>query len=181
MAHKVVLGLINLIFGSLVLLSYYKGVNRLKIAGKDPNLLWGGVPDTLQPIIVAFMFIGAIGYFFFTYNFLFNINPDKVLFLGKFKYWTLHILYLLVFIPSMFWIYQTINYMESQSQFDWILTVLILFTVAIASIFLFLFSVDLKSESGSMYLASVTGAALFTFHTLFLDGLIWTTFFHKTN
>ena len=79
MIQKVVLGIINLIFGSLVLLSYYKGVNRLKIAGKDPNLLWGGVPDTLQPIIVTFMFIGAVGYFFFTYNFFFNVNPDKVI------------------------------------------------------------------------------------------------------
>ena len=67
MIQKIVLLLINLIFGSMVLLSYYCGVNRLKDAGQDPALLWGGVPDVLQPIIVTFMFLGAVGYFFFTY------------------------------------------------------------------------------------------------------------------
>ncbi len=52
--QKIVLILINIIFGSLVLLSYYKGVNR------EPELslkLWGGVPKVLQPYIVASMFI----------------------------------------------------------------------------------------------------------------------------
>jgi len=181
MIHKIVLLSINLIFGSMVLLSYYLGVNRLKDAGKDPALLWGGVPDVLQPIIVLFMFLGAIGYFFFTYNFLVNVNPEEVLFLNKFKFWTLHMLYLLIFIPSMLWIYQTINYMESGTQFDWILTVCILFTVAISSVVLFLFTIDLKTDNTFMYLSSVCGAAIFTFHTLFLDGLIWTIFFHKNS
>ena len=180
MFHKIVLLSINLIFGSMVLLSYYFGVNRLKEAGQDPALLWGGVPDVLQPIIVTFMFLGAVGYFFFTYNFLVNV-PAEVLFFNKFKYWSLHILYLLVFIPSMLWIYQTINYMESGTQFDWILTVVILFTVAIASVLLLLFTIDLKPSNNPMYLPSVIGAIIFTFHTLFLDGLIWTVFFHKNS
>ena len=165
----------------MVLLSYYFGLNKLKSLGKDPMLLWGGVPEILQPIIVSFMFLGAIGYFFFTYNFLINVDPDEVLFLNRFKYWTLHILCLLIFIPSMLWICQTINYMDSGSQIDWIITVIILFTVAIASVILFLFTIDLKIDNKFMYLASVIGAALFTFHTLFLDGLIWTIFFHKSN
>ena len=112
MTQKIVLLLINLIFGSMVLLSYYFGVNRLKDAGQDPALLWGGVPEVLQPIIVTFMFLGAVGYFFFTYNFLVNVSTE-VLFFNRFKYWSLHVLYLLVFILSMLWIYQTINFMES--------------------------------------------------------------------
>ena len=181
MSQKIILLLINIIFGSMVLLSYYFGLNKLKSLGKDSMLLWGGIPEILQPIIVSFMFLGAIGYFFFTYNFLINVDPDEVLFLNRFKYWTLHILYLLIFIPSMLWICQTINYMDSGSQIDWIITVIILFTVAIASVILFLFTIDLKIDNKFMYLASVIGAALFTFHTLFLDGLIWTIFFHKSN
>ncbi len=81
----------------------------------------------------------------------------------------------------MVWIGLTIDYIDStRSMFDWIVIVLILFTVAAASIFLLLFTIDLKAESGSMYLLYVVGAALFTFHTLFLDALLWTVFFHKT-
>ena len=77
MIQKIILGLINLIFGSMVLLSYRHGVNKITEMGKDPSgFLWGGVPDILQPIIVVFMFIGAAGYFLFTYNFLFNVSAD---------------------------------------------------------------------------------------------------------
>ena len=182
MIQKIILALINLIFGSMVLLSYRYGVNKVADMGKDPaKFLWGGVPDVLQPIIVVFMFIGAAGYFLFTYNFLFNVSTDRI-FLGRFSYSSLHMLYLLVFIPSMVWLGLTIDYIDSQrSMFDWIVIVLVLFTVAGASVILFLFTIDLKVESGKMYLPSVIGAALFAFHTLFLDALLWTAFFHRGN
>ena len=181
MIQKIILGLINLVLGSMVLLSYHNGVNSLKAAGKDPNILWGGVPAILQPMIVVFMFLGALGYFFFTYNFLFNVSTDQ-LFFKRFSYWSLHLLYLLVFIPSMLWIGQTIKYIDTGTMVDWALVVTMLLTVAMASIFLFLFTIDLRVEKNTfMYLASVIGAAVFTFHTLFLDGLIWISFFHKTN
>ena len=61
--QKIILIIINLIFGSLVLFSYYNGIT------KEPQLsakLWGGVPSILQPIIICFMFISAIGYLIFT-------------------------------------------------------------------------------------------------------------------
>ena len=59
--QKILLLLINIIFGSLVLFSYYNGVT------KNPDLslkLWGGVPEILRSYIVASMFIAAFGYFF---------------------------------------------------------------------------------------------------------------------
>ena len=110
-----------------------------------------------------------------------NVNPDNVMFLNKFNYWYLHILYLLVLIPSMLWIDLTYKYMKSGSPFDWYVVVAVLFCVAIASIILFLFIVDTKIEDKNfIYLASVFGGSFFVFHTLFLDGLIWTVFFnHK--
>ena len=182
MVQKIILGLINLIFGSMVLLSYYYGVDKLKSAGKDPALLWGGVPEVIQPAIVIFMFLGAIGYFFFTYNFLFNVNTEQV-FLKRFNYSSLHMLYLLIFIPSMVWIGLTIDYIDSsRSLFDWAVIVIVLLTVAAASVFLLLFSIDLKTDNNTfMYYASVIGAAVFTFHTLFLDGLVWLSLFHRNS
>ena len=178
MIQKISLILINLIFGSMVLYSYYIGLN------KEPELslkLWGGVPNILQPIIIGSMFVSAIGYFFFTYNFLVNVDINNTLFLNKFNYWYLHILYLLILIPSMLWMNLTFKYMKSGNAFDWYIVVAILFCVAISSIILFLFIVDMNSKNNSfIYLSSVVGASFFVFHTLFLDGLIWTVFFnHK--
>ena len=145
------------------------------------------LPDGVQVRIedkgggdIVFMFVGALGYFFFTYNFLFNVSTEQ-LFFKRFSYWSLHLLYLLVFIPSMLWIGQIIKYIDTGSMVDWVLVVTMLLTVAMASIFLFLFTIDLRVEKNTfIYLASVIGAAVFAFHTLFLDGLIWITFFHKT-
>ena len=178
MIQKITLLLINLIFGSMVLFSYYSGLNR------EPELslkLWGGVPLVLQPIIVAFMFISAIGYFFFTYNFLVNADANKILFFNKFNYWSLHLIYSLILIPSMLWINRTFIYMNSGNLMDWIFVVLILSCVAFFSIILLLFTIDMHLSSGLfIYLSSVIGASIFAFHTVFLDGLIWVFFFHRT-
>ena len=74
------------------------------------------------------------------------------------------------------------RYIDTGAMVDWVLVITMLLTVAMASIFLFLFTIDLRVEKNTfMYLASVIGAAVFTFNTLFLDGLIWISFFHKTN
>ena len=177
MAQKISLVLLNLIFGSLILFSYYKGLT------KEPELslkLWGGVPKTLQPYIISSMFISAIGYFLFTANFLFNVDPENFKFLGKFNYWSLHIIYLLILIPSMLWIDLTFSYIKTGDLYTWYYIVLILYCVGIFSVILFLFTVDTYVDNYSwLYLPSVFGACIFTIHTMFLDGLLWTTFFHK--
>ena len=70
----------NIILGSFLLFTYYRGVtNNPEIAPK----LWGGVPPYLTDYIVAFMFIGAIGYFFFTYYFIFKVDHNTILFFKK--------------------------------------------------------------------------------------------------
>ena len=177
MIQKISLIIINLIFGSMVLYSYYAGLNKEQELSLK---LWGGVPSILQPVIIGSMFVSALGYFLFTYNFLVNVDVKNILFLNKFNYWCLHIVYLFILIPSMFWINLTFKYIKSGSSFDWYLVVAVLFCVAIASIILFLFTIDMKYENNTfIYLSSVVGASFFVFHTLFLDGFIWTIFFHR--
>ena len=175
--QKIFLIFINIIFGSIVLLSYYKGVNR------EPELslkLWGGVPKVLQPYIVASMFISVLGYFFFTANFLLNINPEEAKFLGKFNYWSLCIVYLFILIPSALWIELSFSYIKNGDINTWYYIVSVLYCVGIFSVVLLLFTVDTYVDNHSkLYLPSVLGASIFTFHTLFLDGLIWTFFFHR--
>ena len=137
--QKMILLFINLIFGSLVLWSYYSGVT------KNPDLslkLWGGVPEVLRSFIVSFMFISALGYFFFTYNFLVNVDLKNTIFLNRFPSWSLHIVYLLILIPSSLWIDLTFKYLRSGQSLDWIYVVSVLYCVAIESILLFLFVID---------------------------------------
>jgi len=175
--QKLLLLFINLVFGSLVLWSYYIGVT------KNPELslkLWGGVPEILRPFIVSFMFISALGYFFFTYNFLVNIDLNNIIFLNRFPSWSLHIVYLLILIPSSLWIDFTFKYLKSGYTIDWIYVVSILYCVGLASILLFLFVIDSgDSKKTFLYIASTIGVSCFVFHTLFLDGILWTIFFHK--
>ena len=174
--YKITLVLINLIFGSLLLFSYYSGVT------KNPDLttkLWGGVPESLRTFIVASMFISAIGYFVFTSNFILNVNLDEKKFLGKFPGWSLHIVYLLILIPSSLWIDLTFQYLRTGVPLHWVYVLSALYCVGLSSILLFLFVVDSGNSGQSIYLLSVIGAGFFVFHTMFLDGLLWTIFFHS--
>ena len=69
---KFYLILINIIFGPLLLFTYYKGV----YSGIDGTQLWGGMPQFLRPISGISMIVSAIGYFFFTYYLLTKVNLD---------------------------------------------------------------------------------------------------------
>ncbi len=175
--QKILLILLNLIFGSLVLLSYYNGIN------KNPDLslkLWGGVPKILQPFIVGCMFAGALGYFFFTAHLLLNIDPNTIRFFNKFSYWYLHIIYLLILIPSALWIDLTFAYINDSNLVNWGYVISCLYCVALFSIFLMLFVVDTSVDKNPwLYLPAVFGSFIFTFHTVFLDGILWTIFFNK--
>ena len=174
--HKVSLVIINIIFGSLVLLSYYNGIN------KNPELslkLWGGVPKILHTFIVSFMFVGAIGYFFFTTHLLLNVSSDYMFF-EKFNYWYLHIIYLMILIPSALWMDLTFIYMRDGTTLNWFYVVSCLSSVAFFSVVLFLFVVDTYVDKVHwLYFPAVLGSLAFAFHTVFLDGLIWTFFFNK--
>ena len=61
MIQKTILVIINLVFGSMVILSYaHNWIKIKKLLGLQTNeqvgrALWGGVPEPLQPIIFAIM------------------------------------------------------------------------------------------------------------------------------
>jgi len=175
--HKVSLVIINIIFGSLVLLSYYNGVT------KNPELslkLWGGVPKTLHTFITSFMFVGALGYFFFTAHLLINVETSHMFF-NRFSYWHLNFIYLMILIPSALWIDLTFLYMQSSTTINWIYVISCLYCVALFSIFLFLFIVETNIENYQwLYLPAVLGSLAFAFHTVFLDGILWTFFFNES-
>lgn len=168
---------INIILGPILLYTYYKGVSQNSdIASK----LWGGVPQVFTPYIVASMFIAAFGYFFFTYYLTFEVDQQTLLVFNKFNFSIFIILYLMILVPSCFWIDLSINYLINENPMLWKWIVLILYTVGIASIILLICLININPNNGSLlYRISILGCFAFTFHTMFLDGLLWTIFFHK--
>ena len=93
MSQKKYFLLINLILGSLLLFSYYNGVNQ------NPEIasqLWGGVPAILIPYIISSMFLGAFGYFFFTYYLAFKVEHKSLKVFKKFKFSIFNIIYILI-------------------------------------------------------------------------------------
>ena len=177
MNQKTFFIIINLVLGSILLYSYYRGVtNNPDIAPK----LWGGVPVYLTKYMVSSMFLGAFGYFFFTYYLLFEINHETILVFNKYSFKLFILLYLLILVPSCFWIDLSLYYIQNPNPMIWKLIVLVLYTVGFTSLILLLSILNINPNNGSiLYKLSVLGSILFTFHTLFLDGLLWTISFHK--
>ncbi len=81
--RKLVLLLINILGGILVIGSYIYGLNA-QSAGAA--VLWGGVPQNIQPIYAVSMIISAIGYFAFIYYLLVRVDSAEAVIAGKFKY-----------------------------------------------------------------------------------------------
>ena len=177
MIQKNIFILVNIIFGSILLYSYYRGVNNNPGIGLK---LWGSVPQALTPYIISSMFISAIGYFFFTSYLLINVDVESIKIFNTFNYSLFIFLYLAILIPSCFWIDLSISYINNPSTSLWIIICMILYAVGIFSIFLLLSFYNIKPENPtSLYYISLVGCIFFTFHTMILDGLLWTTLFHK--
>ena len=168
---------INLIFGSILLYSYYKGiVNNPEIGEK----LWGGVPKSLTPYIIYSMFISALGYFFFTYYILFKVDFNSIKIFNQFNFSFFITIYMLILIPSCFWIDLSIAYINNPNQILWMLICSILYTVGISSLILLISLYNIRpQETSILFNISFIGCIFFTIHTVFLDGLLWTIFFHK--
>jgi len=178
MLQKKILILINIIFGTFLLYTYYRGISNNPGIGLK---LWGGVPQIITPYIIYSMFISAAGYFFFTYYLLFNIDNNSIKILNTFNYSIFIIIYLFILIPSCFWIDLTITYLNNPSSLLWIIICSILYTVGIFSIFLLIIFYSIKPDNPSyLYYISLIGCIFFAFHTMILDGLLWTILFHKT-
>jgi hypothetical protein len=177
MFQKYLFIIINILIGPTLLYTYYRGVSQNR---EIASQLWGGVPQSITPYIVTSMFIGAFGYFFFTYYLIFEVNHKNILIFNKYNFSIFIILYLLILIPSSLWIDLSINYLINGNPILWKLIVLVLYTVGIASIILLLCLINIRpSEPSLIYKLSIVGCCFFAFHTMFLDGLLWTFFFHK--
>jgi hypothetical protein len=124
------------------------------------------------------MILSALGYFAFLYFILFRLLPSEVLIGGRFGFSLFYAIFLVILIPSAFWMPLTNMYVGNPSTGLWIGIRTVLALVGLASIALVwaLLSLQGKVPSISYWLA-VAGSGYFAFHTAILDAVVWAALF----
>jgi hypothetical protein len=173
--QQIILLVINVIGGAAVIGSYIFGLNAQ--AG-GANVLWGGVPANIRPVYTVSMVLSALGYFAFLYYILFRLTPSEVSIAGIFGFSLFYAIFLVILIPSAFWMPLTNLYVGNPSTaiLVGIRTVLVL--VGLASIALVWALLSLQGKvPGISYWLAVGGSAYFAFHTAILDAVVWSVLF----
>jgi hypothetical protein len=174
---QVILLIINILGGIAVIGSYIFGLGG---QSGGANVLWGGVPVGLRPVYTVSMVISALAYFAFIYYLLFQLVPGEVTIANHFSFSLFFIIFLLILIPSAFWMPLTNSYVASQANGTWIAIRFVLALVGLASIALVWALLTLQTKNHSVaYWLAVVGSAYFAFHTAVLDALIWAALFRQ--
>ena len=164
---------INLLGGSAVIGSYAWGILTHPGTG---NLLWGNIPSRAIPPYIVSMIFGALGYLFFTYYLIFFFNPSQMTIQIKAGFRGIHTLYLLILIPSAFWMPLTYAMLSSPSSFLWISIRFALMLVGLGGLGMVSALLSIRPRS-RLLLTTVISCIFFCFQTAFIDAFIWPSYF----
>jgi hypothetical protein len=140
--------------------------------------MWGGVPGNILTIYQVNMLWGTLGYFAFTYYFLFHRGAESTRFSNSFQVKVLLAAYSLILFPSAAWTPLTLQMINEPSNLTWFLIRLVLGLVAAGSLMLLYLLVRTKpSRPGLVYMLALVGAIGFNLQTVVLDALLWPAFF----
>jgi len=172
---KKTLGLIILLGGLAVMGSY---VYAALAYPSELAALWGEVPAELLPLYTANMFLGAAGFFAYSFFVLFRIDPEQTMILNKAGYSLFYWIYLGILVPSALWTPLALQMLEEPSAVLWLLIRVVLALTGLSSLALLAALITLKpKQSGWAYGLAVMGAIFFCIQTVLLDAVIWPAFF----
>ena len=169
--EQIILLIINIIGGAAVIGSYVFGV-RGKSGSADR--LWGGMPQKVRPVYYVSMLLSAIGYFFFIYFLLFQVESESVLIADSLGYWIFYIIFIGMLGFSALWMPLT-NKMANEpkkSTWIWVRTVLVMVGLFSCALYWAILSIQ-EGNQGVAYWLAVAGSGYFAFHTTVLDMLFW--------
>lgn len=171
---RTLLGL-NVVGGIAVLGSYVHGIASNPLTRGD---VWGGVPESLQPLYTVNMFLAAAGYFLFSYFVFFRLDPERVRIGDRFGFRAFHALYAAILIPSALWMPLTFAMLEAPSTGLWLAVRGVLFLTGAGSVGLLaaIFSVQPHEAPWARRLALV-GCLFFCLQTAVLDATVWPAYF----
>lgn len=175
--QHVILLIINVIGGVAVIGSYIFGLSG---QSGGANVLWGGIPANIRPVYLVSMIISALAYFAFIYYLFFRLTPGDVMIAGRFNYSLFYAIFILMLIPSAFWMPLTNLYAANPSTGLWIAVRTVLIVVGLASIALCWAILSIQTKiPGISYWLAVVGSGYFAFHTMVIDGIIWAALFRQ--
>jgi len=175
--QQIVLLIINIIGGAAVIGSYMFGLGG---QSGGANVLWGGVPANIRPLYTVSMILSALGYFAFLYYILFRLDPAQISIAGVTGFTLFYVIFVLILIPSAFWMPLTNLYVSNPSTGIWAWTRTVLALVGLASIALVWALLALQGKvPGAPYWLAVVGSAYFAFHTAILDAIVWAALFRS--
>jgi len=166
------------ITGPLVLASYAFGISRME----NPNVLWGGIPESWRTLNVSCMFVAAIGFLIMWWFFLYRWDMALVETVqwpwtegDSGGYTRLMIAFLLVTIPSIFWLELTALHMRTDADWTKWLVIINLWLVCLGNILLGLFAWSAHQQSiDADSIWPVIGAFMLGIQVIVNDGIIWT-------
>ena len=174
--EQIILLVINIVGGIAVVGGYWLGLRGRSGAS---DALWGGVPKRIRPVYTVSMLLSAAGYLAVIYFLLFDVVPDDVK-IGGAGYELFYPIFILILIPSAFWMPWTKRYVDSPGTGRWVAVRTVLYVVGLASIALAWALFVLEPNNGSAaYWAATVGATYFAFHTFILDSVIWAALFRR--
>jgi hypothetical protein len=166
---------INVLGGTAVLGSYVHGLTSNPTT---QGMLWGGVPEALQPLYTVSMFTAAAGYLVFTYILFRRVDPEQDRVGATLALRLFNTLYVGILVPSALWLPLTFAMLANPSETLWIGIRLTLFTVGAASIGVVVGLMRLRPRPAPVVFGlAVAGSLAFAFQTAVLDALIWSAFF----
>ncbi len=164
------------IFGPIVLASYWYTISKME----DPMALWGGIPENLRSANVFCMFVAAAGFLMMWWLFLYKWDSTVVETLnwpwgesGSGGNARLLLGFLLVMIPSAFWIESTNFHISNDYSWTPYLVVGILILVAIGNILLGLLAWSAYQEGFDGAILAVIGAGMLGIQVIINDAIWW--------
>jgi ABC-type nitrate/sulfonate/bicarbonate transport system permease component len=175
--EKIILMLVNFVFGTVLLISYYRYVT---LGGVSVKELWGGA-YSVRKLYTVSMILAALGYllvvFFAIFKTTNSIKNTKLLS-------NLTIVQVIIIVVSMVWLPLTIVFIKTgRKPFMMLAILLVLFIVGIAAFKQIKIIQCLTPENNECarmtQKAAIIGGGVFFFHTFFLDFMGWSCGFFK--
>lgn len=174
--QKIVMALLNLVFGTGVLASYVWSARTWP--AETVARLWGDVPEAIRPAYTSWMFVAATGYLVFTSFLFFRVDAERARVAGRWGFGLFNVLLLLILVPSATWMPLTLHHIEHPSAATAAGIVAGLWTTGLASLAMIAALARLTPrEPAGLAKAAVIGALGFAGQTFVLDSCVWPVLF----
>ena len=124
------------------------------------------------------MLLAAAGYLAIIFILLLRVPVSATV--GKHPFWTFHVIYLVILIPSALWMPLTQAVIQHYTPLVWFSVVLVLVLTALAGIAMLIALLRLRPALPvRLRTLAIISSVFFILQTTVLDAILWTSFFRN--